>query len=103
MLSLVEIPFFDLIIATPTKPIVLSCGNDTANSLNSSSNLWNILLEQLTYNEEGYNLLDALQLVNKLKSMNTAKKYYTFVLTDGMLNKKEMDALQDSLFQFNLL
>ena len=95
MLSLVEIPFFDLIIATPTKPIVLSCGNDTTNSLNSKSNLWNILLEQLTYNEEGCNLLDALQLVYKLKSMNTAKKYYAFVLTDGMMDKKEMDALQD--------
>ena len=95
MLSLAEIPFFDLIIATPTKPIVLSCGNDTTNSLNIKSNLWNILLEQLTYNGEGCNLLDALQLVYKLKSMNTAKKYYSFVLTNGMMEKKDMDTLQD--------
>ena len=95
MLSLVEIPFFDLIIATPTKPIVLSCGNDTTNILNIKSNLWNILLEQLTHNEEGCNLLSALQLVYKLKSMNTAKKHYSFVLTNGMMEKKEMDLLQD--------
>ena len=95
MLSLVEIPFFDLIIATPTKPIVLSCGNDTTNSLNFKSNLWNILLEQLTYNGEGCNLIDALQLAYKLKSMNSVKKYYTFVLTDGMFDQNEIDILQD--------
>ena len=95
MMSLVEIPYFDLIIATPTKPIILSCGNDTTNILNNKSNLWNILLEQLTYNEEGCNLLDALQFVYKLKSMNTTKKYYTFILTDGLMDKKDMETLQD--------
>ena len=95
MLSLVEIPYFDLIIATPTKPIVLSTGNDTTNSLNFKSNLWNIILEQLTYNGEGCNLFDALQLAFKLKSMNSVKKYYTFVLTDGMFDQKEIDLLQD--------
>lgn len=95
MLSLVEIPFFDLIIATPTKSIVLSSGNDTTNSLNLKSNLWSIILEQLTYNGEGFNLFDALQLVYKLKSMNSVKKYYTFVLTDGMFDHKETEKLQD--------
>ena len=95
MLSLVEIPFFDLIIATASKPIVLSTGNDTTNSLNSKSNLWNIVLEQLTYNDVGCNLFDALQLAFKLKSMNSVKKYYTFVLTDGMFEQKELDLLQD--------
>ena len=95
MLSLVEIPFFDLIIATPTNPIVLSCGNDTINSLNFKSILWNIVLEQLTFNEEGCNLLDCLKLVYKLKSMNNVKKYYTFVLTDGMFDQKESEEIKD--------
>ena len=40
-------------------------------------------------------MLDDLQLVYKLKSKNTTKKYYTFVLTDGMKGKKEINALQD--------
>ena len=95
MLSLVEIPFFDLIIATPSNPVVLSCGNDTINVLNFKSNLWNILLEQLTFNEEGCNLLDCLKLIYKLKSVNNVKKYYTFVLTDGMFDQKESEDLQD--------
>ena len=51
MLSLVEIPYFDLIIATDSKPIVLVCGNDTTNCLNFKSNLWNRVLEQLTHNQ----------------------------------------------------
>ena len=95
MLSLVEIPFFDLIIATKNKPIVLSCGNDTTNSLNAKSNLWNIVLEQLTDNNEGCNLLDCLKLAYKLKSVNNVKKYYTFVLTDGMFDEKESEEIQD--------
>ena len=57
--------------------------------------MWNIVLEQLTYNEEECNLIDCLQLAYKLKSINSVKKYYTFVLTDGMFDQKEMDELQD--------
>ena len=97
MLSLVEIPFFDLIIATPIKPIILCCGNNTTNSLNINSNLWNIILEQLTYNKEGCNLLDALQLVYKLKSINNVKKYYTFVLTDSMFEERDIESIQDNV------
>lgn len=52
ILSLVEIPYFDLIIATSKKPIVLRCGNDATNTLNMESNLWNIVLQQLTNNED---------------------------------------------------
>ena len=95
MLSLVEIPFFDLIIATKNKPIVLSCGNDTTNSLNAKSNLWSMVLEQLTENDEECNLLDCLKLAYKLKSVNNVKKYYTFVLTDGMFDEKESEEIQD--------
>ena len=95
LLSLIEIPFLDIIISTPKDPIVLSCGNDTTNSLNSKSNLWVNILAQLTHNEEGCNLLSALQLVYKLKSMNNTKKYYTFILTDGMFDKDESEQIQD--------
>ena len=95
MLSLAELPYFDLIIATPKKPIVLCCGNDITISLNSKSNLWKILLEQLTNNQEESNLIDALKLVFKLKSLNSVKRYYTFVLTDGMFDQDKLDELQD--------
>ena len=95
ILSLVEIPFFDLIIATSNKPIVLSCGYDTINSLNPKSNLWNLVLEQLTHTENGCNLLNALKLSYKLKSMNSVKKWYCFILTDGMYEQNEVNEIQD--------
>ena len=95
MLSLAEIPYFDLIISTPTKPVVLCSGNDTTISLNLKSNLWNIILEQLTYNQEECNLIDALKLVYKLKSLNNAKRNYCFVLTDGMFDQNKSNELQD--------
>ena len=95
MLSLVEIPYFDLIIATAKKPVVLCCGNDTLNSLNMKSYLWDIVLEQLTYNDEKCNLIDALKLVYKLKYINNVKKNYAFVLTDGMFDEGEREKIKD--------
>ena len=95
MLSLAEIPYLDIIISTPSKPIVLSLGNDSIISLNYKSNLWNIILGQLTYNEEGCNLFDALRLALKLKFLKSVKKCYAFVLTDGMFEKNEIDLLKD--------
>ena len=35
MLSLIEIPYFDLIVATNKQLYVLCCGNDTTSSLNN--------------------------------------------------------------------
>lgn len=66
MLLLVEILYFDLIIATSKKPIILCYGN-------MKSNLWNIDLQQLTNNEDNCNLLDELQLTYKFKSINNVK------------------------------
>ena len=40
-------------------------------------------------------LFDSLQLVYKLKSLNYVKKYYAFVLTDGLFEQEEKKILQD--------
>lgn len=45
-----EILYFDLIIASNSKSIVLACENDNTIYFNSKTNLWHIILEQLTYN-----------------------------------------------------
>ena len=98
ILSLIEIPYFDLIIATDKKPIILSCGNDTTSSLNDKSILWqalaSVLLEK-NYNR--YNLKDCLLYVLKLKSLNVAKKSLTFILTDGLFDDEDASSL------FNLI
>ena len=66
IISSVELPFLDLIFSTKTKPIVLCCGHNTTNSLNPKSDLWKVLLCQLSDNSKnaiGCNLKDMLQFV----------------------------------------
>ena len=95
-LSLIEIPYFDLIIATDKEPIVLCLGNDTTNSLNNKSKLWQALASQLS--ESNYtkcNIKDCLLLILKLKSLNLAKKSLAFILTDGYFSNEDKESLSD--------
>ena len=94
ILSLIEIPYFDLIIATNKKPIILSCGNDTTSSLNNKSILWQALASVL-FEEKYYkcNLKDCLLYALNLKSLNLAKKTFTFVLTDGLFDEDDTNSL----------
>ena len=95
-LSLIEIPYFDLIIATDKEPIILCLGNDTTNSLNNKSKIWQALASQL-YDNNYYkcNIKDCLLLVLKLKSLNLSKKSFTFILTDGLFNEEDKKSLAD--------
>ena len=95
-LSLIEIPYFDLIIATDKEPIILCLGNDTTNSLNNKSKIWQALASQL-YESKFYkcNIKDCLLEVLKLKSLNLTKKSFTFILTDGLFNKEDKESLSD--------
>ena len=94
LLSLIEIPYFDLIIATNNKPIILSCGNDTTSSLNNKSILWQALTSALLEkNCVRCNLKDCLLYVLNLKSLNLAKKTFAFVLTDGLFDNDDINSL----------
>jgi len=95
-LSLIEIPFFDLIIATDKEPINLCLGYDTTNALNNKSKIWQALVAQLC--ENNYykcNIKDCLFEVLKLKSLNLSKKSFTFILTDGLFNQEDINSLKD--------
>ena len=96
ILSIIEIPYFDLIIATDKEPIILSCGNDTTSSLNTKSILWSALVSVLL--EKNYNkcnLKDCLLFALKLKSLNLIKRSFIFVLTDGLFDDKDANALKN--------
>ena len=95
-LSLIDIPYFDLIIATDKKPINLCLGYDTTYSLNNKSKIWQALASQLF--ENNYykcNIKDCLFEVLKLKSLNLSKESYTFILTDGLFNEEDTNSLRD--------
>ena len=95
-LSFIDIPYFDLIIATNKEPIILCSGNDTTSSLNSDSILWkglsSVLMEK-NYNR--CNIKDCLLDVLKLKTLNLAKKSFVFVLTDGLFDDEDTKSLSD--------
>ena len=95
-LSLIDIPYFDLIIATNKEPIILCLGNDTINSLNDKSKLWQALASQLSEsNNSKCNIKDCLLQVLKLKSLNLSKKSFTFILTDGYFSNEDKESLSD--------
>ena len=96
-----KIPYFDLIIATNEKPLVLCSGQDSK-ILNEQSFIWSSIISQL-YKEKTYdsnnitcNLYDAIYLALQIKIQQTSKKYFCFILTDGIFNenyKKELKNL----------
>ena len=95
-LSLIEIPYFDLIIATNKEPIIICLGNDTTNSLNNKSKIWQALAAQLCDNNYlKCNIKDCLIQVLKLKSLNLSKKSFTFILTDGLFDDEDRNSLAD--------
>ena len=83
-----EIPFFDLIIATKNKPIVLCLAQDIKYLFYSLNTLWTPLLIALTHNKNECNLFSALEMVLNLNVMNSAKKHFCYVLTDGLIQNK---------------
>ena len=93
-LSLIEI-----IIATNKEPIIICLGNDTNNSLNNKSKIWEALAAQLCDNNYiKCNIKDCLIQVLKLKSLNFSKKGFTFILTDGLFDEEDINSLADLIF-----
>ena len=84
--SSVSIPFFDIIIATKEKPIILLSGQDSFNSLTSKSPVWPALIEILGKPEYDVNLRDPLTCLLKFRNLNAAKKHFAFIFTDGLFS-----------------
>ena len=95
-----KIPYFDLIIATDNNPIVICSGQDS-NILNDKSFIWTSLISKLigekTYesNNISCNLFDAIYLALQIKIQQTSKKFFCFVLTDGIFNENYKNTLKN--------
>jgi hypothetical protein len=96
ILAQIEIPFFDLIIATSNSPIILAVNQNSQRALDPfSSDLWLSLLSSIPINETSCNLFDAIQVSMKLKSTSSAKRSYLFVLTDGHFSLIKQNKLKN--------
>ena len=95
-----KIPFFDLIIATNKEPLVICSGQDS-NILNNKSFIWPLIISQIsdkkTYesNEISCKLYDAIYTALQIKIQQTSKKFFCFVLTDGIFNESYKSQLKN--------
>ena len=95
-----KIPFFDLIIATNKEPLVICSGQDS-NILNNKSFIWPLIISQIsdkkTYesNEISCKLYDAIYAALQIKIQQTSKKFFCFVLTDGIFNENYKSQLKN--------
>ena len=95
LIYLLDIPFFDLIIATSSSPNVICCGVDSTNYLSNKSIVWEALISALSENPKNCNLMDAIKIVRKFKSLSVVKKSVCFVLTDGLYDFNTINSLKD--------
>ena len=83
--------FLLIIVLSAISGLVISF-NDSINKGRPSKNSYNILYSLY---ELSLLILDPLQFVNKLKSINNVKQNYIFVLTDGIFEQNEINYIQD--------
>ena len=95
-----KIPYFDLIIASNERPIVICTGQDS-DILNHSSFIWPLIIYHL-YEEKTFesnniscNLYDAIYLAMQIKIQQNSKKFYCFVLTDGIFDENYKHKLKN--------
>ena len=92
-----KIPYIDIILATDQNPLIICLGQDS-NILNNFSFIWSSILSYLygeRSNEVTCNLYDAIYLSLKIKMQQTSKKFYCFVLTDGIFNETYKNELKN--------
>ena len=95
-----KIPFFDLVIATNREPLIICSGQDS-NILNNKSFIWPSIISEI-YEEKTYestdiscNLFDAIYIALQIKIQQTSKKFFCFVLTDGIFNESYKNELKN--------
>jgi hypothetical protein len=96
ILAQIEIPFFDLIIATSKSSIILSINQNSQGALDpNSSDIWISLLSSIPQDDVSVNLFDAVQIAMKYKSFSSSKRSYLFILTDGLVSPPEKNNLKN--------
>lgn len=95
-LATVEIPYFDLIVATADGPQILAINQNTQNCLDpNGSDLWISLFSTFEKHDAKCNLYDAILCAMKLKSTISTKKSFLFVFTDGLYDENEQTSLKN--------
>jgi PAX-interacting protein 1 len=97
LLSLIDIPYFDLIIATAEAPRILAVNQNSSRALDFQSfQLLSALLASLMDNSvSAVNIVDAVKVAMKVKSLSSAQRSYMFVFTDGLFGESTKAELKN--------
>jgi hypothetical protein len=97
-LSQVDIPSFDLIVATAGHPQVITLNSSTQSALNFETfEGFAGLLEMLRKPSDGTNLTDAFRVAINARALGPRKYCYAFCFTDGLLPKAEVQRVKEQI------
>ena len=95
-LAAIDLPSFDLIIATDTNPYILCSDIGTSRVLNKKSELWKSLLSIIQYPFDTIDLASAIYSAFDLRRLrNSERTSFLFILTDGLFEKEEQEKIKE--------
>ena len=95
-LAAIDLPSFDLIIATENNPYILCSDIGTSRALNKNSELWKSLLSIIQYPFDTIDLASAIYSAFDLRRLRNAERTsFLFILTDGLFEKEEQEKIKD--------
>jgi hypothetical protein len=96
LLSRIDIPYFDLIIATAEAPRLLAVNQSSSRAIDFQSfQLLATLFGALMENGASSNMVDAMKVAMKIKSLSSAQRSYLFVFTDGLFGESQRNELKN--------
>jgi hypothetical protein len=96
LLSRIDVPYFDLIIATTGAPRILTVNQSSAHAIDFQSfQLLAALFGSLMENGVSSNMVDAMKVAMKVKSLASAQRSYLFVFTDGLFGESQRQELKN--------
>jgi PAX-interacting protein 1 len=96
LLSRIDIPYFDLIVATAEAPRILAVNQSSSRAIDFQSfQLLAALFGALMENGVSSNMVDAMKVAMKIKSLSSAQRSYMFVFTDGIFGESQRNELKN--------
>ena len=97
-LNSIDLPCFDLIIATESKPIIICNERNTFEILSDNSQIWPILFSLISRKVSNIDLSSAIHSAFNLHNYRRNEHTdYLFVLTDGLFSKSQRQKITDNI------
>ncbi len=97
-LSIIELPCFDLIIATESNPVIICNERNTFEILSDNSQIWPIFFSLITRKISNVDLASSIRAAFNLHNYRRNEHTdFLFVLTDGLFSESERQKITDNV------